>query len=75
MKCMNVVRNFGSKIATGVAAASALVTLGMTQAYAALPTDTATQFQTAQSDSNELGYMVLGALIGIFALKLVRKAL
>jgi len=75
MKRMNAARKFVSKVAGKIAAGTAVVGLGMTQAFAALPTDTATQFANAQSDSNELGYMVLGALIGIFALKLVRRAL
>ena len=75
MKYMNAVKKYGRKaLVSGGAIAAGVGGLAM-QAYAELPASMATDAASAKADSNELGYLVLGVLFGIAALRWLRRAM
>lgn len=63
---MNAIRKFGLPGALGLAAVNS---------YAALPTGVDTAISDAGTDGKTLAVAVLVALIGIFAVKLMRRGL
>lgn len=58
-----------------LAALSAAAVAGVSAAVAAVPADVTTAITTAKTDSETMGAAILVVIVGIFALKLLRKAL
>lgn len=71
MKLMNTCRKYGAKLAVVTAAPLALVT----SAYAAVPSEVTEALETAKTDTLSVGGIVLGIIVGIFALMLLRRVL
>lgn len=68
MKIMNVCRKYGGKVAI----AAPLLTFGVA-AHAALPDSAKTAIENGSADASEAGWLVIGALAAIFAIKLVKR--
>ena len=71
MKLMNTCRKYGAKLAVVTAAPLALVT----SAYAAVPAEVTQALTEAREDTLSVGGIVLGIIVGIFALMLLRRVL
>lgn len=68
---MNILKKYGAKAAVVISAPLALAT----QAYAAVPEEVTQALTTAKTDVLNVGGIVLGILVSIFALMLFRKVL
>ena len=71
MKLMNTCRKYGAKLAVVTAAPLALAA----QAYAAVPSEVTEALTEAKADTLSVGGIVLGIIVGIFALMLLRRVL
>ncbi|WP_165090122.1 major capsid protein [Neisseria yangbaofengii] len=68
MNFINVCRKYGQKAAL----AAPLLTVGVA-AHAALPEAAKTAISNGSADASEAGWLVIGALAAIFAIKLVKR--
>lgn len=71
MKAFNTVRKFGSRVA--VAAAGLAVAAG--SAHAAVPAEITTAMTDLKADVGTIGVAVLLAIVAMFTLKMIRRAL
>lgn len=66
---MNIMKRYGAKAAVLATLPLALVT----QAYAEVPAAVKTDLATAKADSLEVGGIIIGIFVAIFALMLMKR--